>query len=405
MAMTVFAIIMLGLAATLATGLTLTRNNRNRSIAANLASQEMDLVRSSVFTDLAAATTTQPVGGVPYTVHRELTWVSRSATNGPCDAANAAPEVLRVHVWVDWPNRQGVPAASADTVLTPPVGAYSASTGHIAVKVLDSAAAPQDNVLVTLTGPEAHSQPTNSDGCAYFAFLPAGSYTVALNSSGYVDRQGDQHPTQTVGVNVSQVSSTEFDYDQAAALQLTLAGDDAVVAADAPITLGNTILVPSGTKTYSGSTNPRTISSLFPAPDGYQVWAGGCADADPEGLDASSNAFYPGAQRDQPLVATPNQTTAATLSMATVRVHVVDGSGTPQANRTILAVHAPDQVCATGESHTLGTTNSNGDITIGLPYGVWQIQEPGHTVIGSWPSATLSPLDTLPRTTITVTAS
>ena len=82
-ATTVFAVMMLGLAATLATGLNLTRNNRNRSVAANLASQEMDTVRSAVFTTLNALTSTQSVGGVSYTVHRELTWVASNATNGP----------------------------------------------------------------------------------------------------------------------------------------------------------------------------------------------------------------------------------------------------------------------------------------------------------------------------------
>jgi Tfp pilus assembly protein PilV len=404
-ALTVFAIIMMGLAATLASGLTLTRNNRNRSVAANLASQEMDTVRAADFTTLASRTTTEAVGGVGYTVHRELTWVNHAATNGPCDATNTTPEVLRVHVWVDWPGRQGVPPATADTVLTPPVGAYSTNSGHIAVDVLDNSSAPEDNVMVSVTGPQASSAPTNSDGCAFFAFLPAGTYTVSLNTPGWVDRQGNASPSQSVGVNVGQVSSVEFDYDQAATLQLTFGDGNEVVPSNLPVTLGNTILLPTGTKLVAGSANPLSVGNLFPASDGYQAWAGSCADADPQGVDAGSNAFYPGAQRDDPINAPPNQTTSATVTVASVTVQVVDGSGNPQANRSITAVHAADSVCASGETHTVGTTDANGDITIGLPFGTWQLQESGHSAVGSWPSVTLNPLDTLPRATVTVAGS
>ena len=67
--------------------------------------------------------------------------------------------------------------------------------------------------------------PTNSDGCAFFAFLTPGTYTVSLNTVGYVNRQSVQNPSQTVGVTVGNVSSVQFDYDQAATLSLTFAAD------------------------------------------------------------------------------------------------------------------------------------------------------------------------------------
>ncbi len=169
-AMTVLALLMTGLAATIGSGLTLVRNNRNRDVAANLASQEMDIVRETAaasFTTLTPAVTTQSVGGVPYTVNRELTWVGNDATTGPCNASDATPQVLRVHVWVDWPDRRGALPASADTVLTPPVGAYSTSTGHIAVSVVDSDAQPLYGTAVNVSGPTAQSLTTNSAGCAF----------------------------------------------------------------------------------------------------------------------------------------------------------------------------------------------------------------------------------------------
>src|ERR1700712_4775852 len=85
----VFAILASALFAGIASALNLNRNNRNRSVSANLASQEMDTIRSTDFTSLplGLTTSTQTVNGVSYTVQRETEWTSTSASTGPCDAA------------------------------------------------------------------------------------------------------------------------------------------------------------------------------------------------------------------------------------------------------------------------------------------------------------------------------
>ena len=405
-AMSIMALMMTGIAATVGSGFTLVRNNRNRDVAANLASQEMDTVRelaSSSFTSLAPAVTTQRVGGVPYTVNRELTWVADNASNGPCDAPNQSPQVVRVHVWVDWPDRRGADPATADSVLTPPVGAYSTNSGHIAVSVVDSDAQPLYGIGVTISGPAAASLPTNSSGCAFFAFMPAGTYAVTLNGVGYVDRQGHANPTQNVGVTVGQVSSVQFDYDRAATIQATFApANGGVVPNDLPITIGNTILVPTGTAVFSGTGQTRTLTNLFPSNDGFAMWAGKCADADPEGTTAAGAAYYPGATRADPVEVDPAQTTPANVTLTPLHVHVTDQSGNPVSGRSLVLVHAADSVCASGETHTVGTTSASGDIDLSLPFGVWQVQEQGHSPKTSWPSVTMSPLDTLPRATVTV---
>src|SRR5881392_1415502 len=76
-AVSVFAILAGGLALTIDGGLNLARNNRNRSVAANLASQEMDEVRQEPFISLPLGLVdrTESVDGVPYTVRRESEWV------------------------------------------------------------------------------------------------------------------------------------------------------------------------------------------------------------------------------------------------------------------------------------------------------------------------------------------
>ncbi len=413
-AITIFGVVMLGIAASLATGLALTRGNRNRSVAANLAAQEMDRVRSMDFSDVVASTDTETVGGTAFTVNREVTWVSKDATSGPCDGFGGSPQVLRVRVSVTWPNMRGVAPVASDTTLTPPVGSYDPNSGHIAVKVLDRDAAPVFNTPVTITGPSNQTAPTNSDGCAFFGFLPAGTYTVQLGLSGWVDRQSNQTPAQTLGVSVGTISSVQFDYDAAAILALTLAGDFAApLPDDLPVTVANPQLVPNGLKTIAGTGNTRSIDSMFPFLDGYSVWTGSCADADPEGQEIGTDGggnpivvgpYWPGATRDPVLAVEGGATTTATVHMHDADITVVDALGLPVVGATVVATHAPDSSCAAGETHVAGVTDADGRLLVSLPYGTWNLSVTGGTPVGSWPDVVVDPLSHAPAP-VTVTVS
>jgi hypothetical protein len=392
-AMSVFALVVMAVSATIDSGLTLTRNNRERSVAANLASQEMDTVRSSSFTTLTARTVTQVVDGSTYTTTRELTWVPKSATNGPCDGVNGNPALLRVHVSVVWPNMRGIQPVVADTLLAPPIGAYSTNSGHIAVKVLDSNAVGEFGTSVQINGPMVQTLPTNSDGCAFFAFLTPGTYVVTLNTTGFVDRQGITAPTQTVGVTVGNTSSVQFDYDRAATLALTLTADfGGTIPTSIPITLGNTQFLPTGAKTFVGAGLSRSIAGLFPAADGFVAWAGSCADADPEGQNASTAGLYwPTGQRADPLDAVPGGSTSGTVAVKTATLSVFGTGHLPLSGATVVATHAPDQSCAAGETYTLGTTTAAGSLTTALPFGTWKISVTGKSPLTTWPSLVLDP--------------
>lgn len=398
-AVTVFAVLVTGLAATMYSGLALTRNNRSRSVAANLASQEMDLVRSSDFTDLplGLVSSTQDVDGIPYTVQRQSSWVPTGATTGACDSVGSDPAYLRVEVAVTWPNMQGVQPVRSDTLLTPPVGAYDPDSGHIAVKVRNREAAPLAAQPVTVTGPGlSRLLLTTTDGCAFFDHLPADTYTVALGTTGYVDRQGVAGPTQTAGVLAGATTSVGFDYDRSATLELTLtAPDGGTVPADLAVTLGNTQFLPDGRKTVPGSGNPRTVGGLFPFLDGYQAWAGDCADADPEGqLAGGSGAYWPGAQRAPAVSAVPGSATAGSVVLPGLDVTVTRSDLTPVVGASVVAVHDPDTGCPAGATVAVGTTDISGRALVALPYGTWVIQVDGETPLSAWPTAVLDPTGT-----------
>src|SRR5580765_5660159 len=91
----IFAMVITGVGVGMSSALNLTRQNPNRSIAANLAAQQMDTIRSTDFDALDQMTQlVQPVTlpaasveGVPYTITQDTAWVRKNATGaaaGPC---------------------------------------------------------------------------------------------------------------------------------------------------------------------------------------------------------------------------------------------------------------------------------------------------------------------------------
>ncbi|MGH3371955.1 MAG: prepilin-type N-terminal cleavage/methylation domain-containing protein, partial [Nocardioidaceae bacterium] len=311
-AITVFALVFAAVSLGIGRALEVSRSNRNRSAGAYLAARQLEEVRSKAFDQVALGSTTcvysapGPDCNVPspYTVTQDVSWTSPGSTTTSCNVPSGGGAALaykRVTVTVTWPDMGGVAPVASQTLLTPPSGTFDPNDGHVLVQVFDRDAAPLAGQTVSLSGPESDSQPTTTDGCVFFAYLDPGTYTVSLNTTGYVGPQGDQPATQTVAVTATQISTLRFDYDRAATLQVTLTTPSGTPTAAVPspiaLTVANSNLT-VGTKSFSetstGSGTPRTVTPLFPYASGYQVWAGDCADADP--------AFYSGASRGAVLV-------------------------------------------------------------------------------------------------------
>jgi prepilin-type N-terminal cleavage/methylation domain-containing protein len=394
-AVSVFAILSAGLALTIDGGLNLARNNRNRSIAANLASQEMDDVRQASFTTLPLGLVdrSESVDGVPYTVRRETEWVDNASTTGPCDSTNNTPRVLRVSVSVFWADMRGVAPAKSSTILSPPVGSFDPLNGHIAVKVLGSGAEPLAGVPVTVTsGAEVRNLTTTSTGCAFFAFVTPETYTVSLGAVGYVDRQGSPTASQITGVTSGATSSVAFDYDQAATLTLSLLpASGGSFPTDLPISVGNTGLLPTGSKAYAGAGAIRNVGNLFPYEEGYAAWAGDCADADPEGEDGAGVAYWEGATREGVHETSPGGTASGSVTIPTIEVRYGDISSS-SGTHDIVAVHEADNGCPSGRQYVVATLSGPGTALVALPYGTWTFEVPSASPYGgTWSTVTVDP--------------
>jgi hypothetical protein len=270
--------------------------------------------------------------------------------------------------------------------------------------VFDRDALALGGQAVSITGPETASQTTSSDGCAFFPYLNPGTYTATLGTTGYVDRQGTQPATQTVGVTATQISRLQFDYDRAATLSVALAAPStAVIPSGIALTVANSNLT-VGTKSFqeaaTGSGTTRTVTPLFPYSSGYQVWTGDCADADP--------ATYTGGSRGAVLASNPAATTSGSADLDAVDVVVKTSAGVVVTNATVQATHAAGTGCTGGETLTTTTrTDSAGKLRLALPYGLWAIR--ATTTSGSptktgTASITLDPVSTaVPTLNVVVT--
>jgi hypothetical protein len=403
-AVTVFALVFGAVSLGVGRVLEVNRGNRNRSAGAYLAARQLEEVRAKPFDQVTlgrttcAYTTAACSLPAPYTVVQDVAWAAPGSTTTSCDVPSTSGSALaykRVTVTVTWPDMGGVAPVTSQTLLTPPGGTYDPNDGHILVQVFDRDALPLAGQAVSISGPETASQTTTTDGCAFFPYLDPGNYTARLTTSGYVDRQGNQPATQTVGVVASQISRVQVDYDEAATLSVGLVvPSGAVIPSGIAMTVANSNLT-VGTKSFqqasTGSGVTRTITPLFPYASGYQVWAGDCADADP--------AATTGGSRGAVLASNPGATTSGTLALQGVDVVVKNALGglVKDTNVTVQAIHAAGMAgCPSGETLTAsGRTDGSGKVRVAIPYGTWSFRASttsGSILTGLSLSTLISPL-------------
>jgi prepilin-type N-terminal cleavage/methylation domain-containing protein len=390
----IFAFVAAAVATGLGSSLNLVRNNRNRSIAAHLASSEMDLIRSTDVDQLPLGQVTSqkqvPAGtGPDYTITRDTSWVVRNASSNPCDSPSGSRlAYLRVTVEVSWPNMAGVPPVRSETLITPSAAAFDPDKGHIAVQVNDESSGPGGGHLVTVQQVNGSGVPvgapltqtTTDEGCAFFAYLTPASYRISLSRTGFVDPQGVSAPQQTAGVAAGQAAKFQFDYAAAADLNLTLGSSAYPVPANFPVVLGNGQLQPNGTKRFAGSGPTRSITGLFPFADQYGVWLGECSENNPAGNPLSLVAMQPGVPSSANVVSGRVVVEVTTAGVPT--------PGVPIAVSQAADTTEPD-VCSAVNNLAVGTTGALGQVKFSLPYGTWTIRGPG----GSTQQVTLTPSD------------
>ena len=280
-----------------------TATNRSRTVAASLAEQDIERLRGLPTATLASYPTTPVttiVDGTEYTVTSKAEWShDASGTVASCDSDGKQADYIKLTSTVT-SNVLGkrVKPVELTSIVAPRVGSFGVNQGTLAVQVKNESAAPVPGMPVTIAGPSSYADTTNELGCAVFGHIPAGAYNVQLSRSGWVDRAGNETVVKPSTVASGSKTTVSLEYAQAAAV--TVSFDTEVhgnkgAATSPALTAANTGL-PTGTRVFRPAATSGTIvaDKLFPFPDGYTFYSGGCATSAPDKFVPNYFTSFPG---------------------------------------------------------------------------------------------------------------
>lgn len=396
-----------GVAGLIGAGLRVSKSDKQRVAAADLAGRELEIARDAfrasdanalALVDQGPVVNANPlpeggyvVDGTAYSVRRTAQFAPTGTGASACDggAAVTYPNV-RLAVDVTWPQMGSVAPVHVDSIITPTKKVLDSGYAFVAVKVLTQAAAPSPGRTVRAVGPVSVTGSTDASGCAVLGLSSAGTYTVSLSEAGYVDSAGNPSPTRNVSVTAGSFQALSVTYDRAASARVRLqpAVGGHVLPSPLPyVAVGNTSLATaSRTLAVPAASDTVTVAGLPPFSDGYTAFGGGCPDADPTGPPTggtlTKTVIAPGQQQDL----------TASLPAVTVTLARAAGSSAPLAGVTVTATHAAG--CPSGQDVLqLGTTDSSGVLRASLPYGSWTVRAgTGATTFTPAPSTLAQPV-------------
>ena len=389
-AMMVFAIVSVGVAYSITNALVLTRENRARAIATNLAAQDVDLLRSveDVFKVTSKTWTTQ-VSGFTFTVARTAEWTDAATTSTACGTGTGTLQykAVQVSVTYDGMRRTAAPITSA-TVLAPNDRINDPSKGTIVVEVLGASGSGRAGVPVSITtaspakGAIKPASPpvTDGNGCSYALRVEPGDYTVGVATPGSLTpAQADAGTSTPVTVEAGKTASASFSYDTAVSLRAVPAQGVTpapLLPTNLDITFRNAV---RGDTVVAAS--QAAPAKLFPFAAGYSVMAGRHIDPTTENNVARSCLSVDPAEWTTPAAdgavgreLTPVGGLPGGSETVGVPLGLVQLTGL-RANTSIVAVQQNgsangDPGCVTGQQYTFtGVTDGK---VMGLPYGTWK---------------------------------
>jgi Tfp pilus assembly protein PilV len=274
-----------------------------RSVAATLAEQDQERLRSMPATALSnyhPPARQATVGSVTYDVASRADWV-RDSSGGTqsCTSDSTQSDYLKITSTVTSKVvGSDIRPVALSSLVAPPVGAFGANQGTLAVKVTGGQDQPIVGLLVSITGATSLSDVTNESGCAIFGYIPAGPYHVLLNQSGWVDPSGVTPVDVTQTVSAGSVTVQSLRYDRGGKVSVsfdTLVGGTPSPSRGWSATGSNSGVPGNGMRTTPGTALPQPsrgvdVANLFPFTTGYGMYSGGCAGANP--VTAIPNASW-----------------------------------------------------------------------------------------------------------------
>jgi Tfp pilus assembly protein PilV len=322
---------------------------------------------------------TVTLNGTEFQVESSAAFVNNSSGTPSCEENNSSPDYVRITSTVKQKSGKGSPI-TLQSIVSPSSGSLDPSHGSLVVAATTGQGTGLSNLLLTGSGPSGFSGKTDATGCAIFADLPAGTYTLTPSGFGLVNVNGETPSGQQVQVNGNQTQRVQLQLDQPGGLRTPFVyklGSITYQTVPAYVAIYNAGIGATAkgykpTTETVGSTKYAVLSSLFPFKSEYTLYAGPCeGDKPPVGSEAMTTAA---------VVAGKTQTTTQ-IRMPALELTVTNGTTTsPGAAVQGARVTITDDDCSstgkyvyTTESNGHQSETTTGPMTPALPWSTYDI--------------------------------
>lgn len=371
------------------------QDQRLRTASYSIAQDDQTRLRSLRISQLQSMNETRTVAqdGTNFTVKSTGQYVTDSSGTASCDDGTASADYIKITSTVNWTSGNGHTPTVIESVVAPPNGTFGVDAGTLAVAVRDSQGNPVSGVPLALSG--VRTETTGTNGCALFANVAEGDYTLTPSTAtGVVDKDGKVPGPQTVSVVAQATNTVALQYDVPGTIKAqftTRVGG--VVKAVPPGSKADSIVVYNTGMTKEavfGTVGDEqqyiTTTGLFPFTSQDTVYAGTCTANNPN----PTNLVNPPAAAARALVTvTRNTQQLATIQLPALQVVVRTGTSSTSPGSIVsnAAVTVTDTQCTTStgapikRTYTNRTTGSptglvptgQTEVDPGMPYGVYNV--------------------------------
>jgi hypothetical protein len=356
--------------------------NQAKTVASTLAEKDLERMRGLRTSDLNNLAKLEPasrqvqVGDVLYTIVSKAQAVDDSTGKDiSCAIPSGKGEYLRITSTVTSP----ITGGAVKPVVMSSIVAPQPGQGTLTALVKNAAGSPVKDLPVQAVGPTPKTVNTNEGGCAVFGDMEAGSYTLRLNQTGWVDPDGNQLVEKNATVSAGNLTTVEFLYDRAASF--TVKAVTVVNGSQRDDQAPGMFVAHTGLaslyKNITATATSYRFTGLFPFTTPYKVYAGSCTGNDPVKVASTFyEAIWPGAvvQLSPGLDA---GTFTALEPMLDVSVTYNASSSLPNTTSNFATVYAYPKAAGCSTSRiTLGNTNGSGKLTLtypGMPFGPYDL--------------------------------
>jgi Tfp pilus assembly protein PilV len=355
-----------------------TAEERHRAQADGLAQADLARLRTMRISALANLHQTKVVTieKTAYTVESAAEFQTDKAGTASCKAGESSADYVEIRSTVTWPSLGSRDPVVAQSLVAPPNGSISASSGSLAIQIVDAENTGIEGVGLSGTGAGTFSGFTGLNGCAIFGDLPHGEYTLTISGPTLVDPNGKPPQPQKTSVVEESTNTLVLQYDKpgdvTAKFETRVGGKLVPSSADAVVAFNSGIPLPRVFGTPGTPQKEVTATPLFPFASAYSVYAGTCAANDP----AKFSAEPPESAIADALVS-PGGKTPVTIELPALHLTTWSGAnaaspGTPVQGAT---VKVADTLCEEGKPVVRTfTTNSEGGLPDpGLPYSTYSV--------------------------------